>query len=263
MIFMQDDVELNLLTVLYFNETNAANINRMRGYSALSYRYESDAEIIVTSRRRDEPIRMAGGDLAFFPPDLSYFRKAAHDRMIVFHLGIPNYMSYDLEVKHSVGNDIGGLFEEAFRVWTEKRPGYRYSTASILYRIFAEVRAGLDNGKPEYSRMISDAIDYISHNYADQSLSVSRLADISLPRSRKHSATRRRSSRMTAAVSTGTVEDREVKRHPGFRMPFCQLIVSMYLSIPAWTLSFNFAIVEETTSGFMTFRNVSDIPPKA
>ena len=179
MIFMQDDLELNLLDVLYFNETDAAYLNKMRGYCALSYRYESDAEINVTSRRGDEPIRMAGGDLAFFPPDLSYFRRAAHDRMIVFHLGIPNYISYDLEVMHGVGDDIGRLFEEAFRVWNEKRPGYRYSTASILYRVFAEVRAGLDNGKPEYSRMISDAIDYISHNYADQSLSVSRLADIS------------------------------------------------------------------------------------
>ena len=63
MIFMQDDLELNLLDVLYFNETNAANMNRMRGYSALSYRYESDAEISVTSRRRDEPIRMAGSSL--------------------------------------------------------------------------------------------------------------------------------------------------------------------------------------------------------
>ena len=42
MIFMQDDLELNLLDVLYFNETNAANMNRMRGYSALSNRYESD-----------------------------------------------------------------------------------------------------------------------------------------------------------------------------------------------------------------------------
>lgn len=176
MIFMKDDLEFSLLDVLYFNEYDAAYLNKMRGYCALSYRYESDAEIDVASRRGDEPIRMTGGDLAFFPPNLSYFRKASHDRMIVFHLTTPNYMAYDLEVMHGVGEDIGELFEEAFRVWTEKRPGYRYSAASILYHIFAEIRAGLDDGKPGYSPMISDAIDYISHNYSDQTLSVSLLA---------------------------------------------------------------------------------------
>lgn len=179
MIFEQDDLQLRLLDVLYFDETDSVSVNRLFSFSALSLRLDSDCEIDMDHDRRawNTTIRMKPHDLAFFPPGLRYRRRARRDRMIVIHFVVENRASYGLEVLHDFAFDVmEPLFTDIFRVWNDRKPGYRLQATALLYRIFAEIRRRTDRGE-KLSPVTADAVGYISAHLADSGLSVALLAE--------------------------------------------------------------------------------------
>lgn len=179
MIFEQDDLQLRVLDVLYFDETNNVSVNRLSSFCALSLRLDTDCEIDIEPDRRswNRTIRMKPHDLAFFPPELRYRRRSKRDRMIVIHFLVENRASYGLEVLHDFAFDVmKPLFTEIFKVWNERQSGYRLQATAILYQIFAEIYRRTDRGE-KLSRVTAEAIGYISAHLADNSLSVALLAE--------------------------------------------------------------------------------------
>lgn len=176
MIFEQDNLQFQLLDVMSFNDQTCSSRTRERPFCALSLRIEGDTEIDL----KNKTLQLRSRDLTFFPANLSYLRRAKYDRMIVFHFNIQNFVAYELEVLHDFEFEIMlPLFEAALLEWHDKKPGYRYRAAALLYRVFAEIRTHFDDNSENASPPISAALTYIVKNYADSSLSVERLAEMS------------------------------------------------------------------------------------
>ncbi len=180
MTLTSENLHLQLHDVLYFDEYNKQTRTKMRSFCALSLRIESDSEIII----RDETIHMTSRDLALFPANLPYLRKARRDRMIVFHFSISNRAPHELEVLHDFEYDsLLPLFTEALELWRARSPGYYYKASAILNEIFAHIcshacthtTASLSSPSPQ----IAAALAYIDEGYADTTLSVETLARLS------------------------------------------------------------------------------------
>lgn len=174
MIFDRDDLQLQLIDVLYFNEKKMAMRTRARPFCALSLRLSGDTYIEMN----DKEIHLVARDLALFPANSGYFRNARDDEMIVFHFNITNSVLYELEVLHDLRYDeLLPLFREALDEWRKRAPGYRYRASAILYRVFAIIRAELGPKPERLSQPIAEAVRFITENYSDSNLSVGSLAE--------------------------------------------------------------------------------------
>ena len=173
MFFRQENLQFHLLDVLYFDETDAVCRTYPRPHCALSLRLDADADIEF----RTETLHLKTGDLAFFPPDISYIRRAKRDRMIVFHMNlIQGEPPEQVEVLHDERLlMLRPLFEEALEEWNRKDSGYQYRTAAILYRIFGELHSG--GTKPEKRNpTVRQAVELLSGLYTEPSLTISEVA---------------------------------------------------------------------------------------
>lgn len=175
MIFDHDELQLQLLDVLYFDDrAPVAMRTRARPFCALSLRINGDASIDL----KNETVSLKTHDLAFFPANVGYMRRARRDNMIVFHFNITNCVTYELEVLHEFEFEtLLPMFEEALSEWQRREPGYRYRAAAILYRVFAAIRERLGEKPEQISPPISAALETISGKLSDVSLSVAGLAE--------------------------------------------------------------------------------------
>lgn len=174
MIFEQENLSMQLLDVMYFDESGLVVRTKERPFCALSLRIEGDTEIVL---KNHTAVRLGTHDLAFFPEELGYVRRAKRDRMIVFHFTVQGHEGREIEVLHHFRYDtMLPLFEEALCVWQERAPGYRYRAAALLYRIFAEIRSGMDAGKSKISSTVAEALEKIAGRYRDPALTVAGLA---------------------------------------------------------------------------------------
>lgn len=175
MIFDHDELQLQLLDILYFDDRTPVTMRtRARPFCALSLRLDGDSSIDL----KNGTVSLKTHDLAFFPANVAYTRRAIRDRMIVFHFNITNCVTYELEVLHEFEFEtLLPLFEDALSEWKKREPGYRYRAASLLYRIFAVIRAKLGVKSEQVSPPISAALALIAENWSDVSLSVAGLAE--------------------------------------------------------------------------------------
>lgn len=176
MIFDQENLQLELLDVLAFNDTDFVYRTRARPFFALSLRMEGDTNVEL----RGENYHFVSGDLVCFPPGVEYTRRARRDSMIVFHFYARNCVSYELTVLHDMER-LFPYFWDAQREWKERSPGYRCRAAALLYSIFGEVQSQLDlpsSGLPQsLSPVVAEGIRYLSANFADPGCNVKALAD--------------------------------------------------------------------------------------
>jgi len=173
MIFIDEDLRLELTDVLYFDETDVISKVRPRTFFALSVRLEGDTDITYAGGS----FHLTKGDIALFPAGIGYTRKARRDKMIVFHFRIPNYSSDEIKVIHDTDLDrLLPYFKSALREWSERTPGYKYRTVSALYALFGELCETLYAKEKIISAPVTEALTYISENYRDSTISVADLA---------------------------------------------------------------------------------------
>ncbi len=175
MLFSHDDIQLGLIDVLHFKEVGTTSIRtRSRPFCALSIRLSGDAYIEMGSRI----IHIKKHDLALFPTNSPYLRRANNDEMIVFHFRVENYAVHELELLQDFKYDeLFPLFKAALDEWDRREPGYRYRASALLYQVFSVIRRGVGKESDSLSRPIADAVSYISEHYSDPNLSVSSLAE--------------------------------------------------------------------------------------
>jgi len=172
MVYDHENLQLQLLDVLMFDDTSCIMHARGRSFCALSLRMEGDTDITYGRNR----MHMSSRDLAFFPANLDYTRYIKRDKLIVFHFTVQNYVWYDIQVLHDFRYDtILPMFEKALQLWREKLPGYRYAVQAILYQIFAEIRSGLQAHR-EYSPMITAALSAMAERLEDPNMTIAELA---------------------------------------------------------------------------------------
>lgn len=173
MIFNKKDLKVYILEVAEFNYKKNFSRNCNRHYCALSLRTDSDAVVEWNGKS----LQLSGGMLTYFPSNIDYTRKCEYDNMIVIHLDVQNYISYDIQaITPKNYEKILGIFKQILTVWNEKREGYIYAANALLYTLFEELAC-------EYTDDIADelkaVIDYIHTNYTDSELRIEKLSRLS------------------------------------------------------------------------------------
>ncbi|MBQ9807057.1 MAG: helix-turn-helix transcriptional regulator [Clostridia bacterium] len=173
MFFEKELLSFNILDVLELNQQDVNMFNSGRNFSALSFRFRSDAVLITKTEKHF----MKDNYLSYFPARLDYTRVATVDEMIVVHFDTINYNTKNIE--YFIPNDpavLSKLFWEIFEVWSKKELGYKYKCSAILCEIFAECYTQNYVSKLQNSK-IQNSVEYLLKNYKKSDLSIKEIAD--------------------------------------------------------------------------------------
>ena len=174
MIFEQEELQIQLLDILYFCDDDVVMKTKARPFCALSLRMKGDTEIEAGGKT----LRFGDHDLAFFPANVGYVRRSRHDERLVFQFTLPNYVSYDIEILRDFQyEELYPLFWAAYREWTDRTPGYYYRTAALLQQIFAFIQEKKAHPAISVSMPIGSVLRRIGEQYADPALTVRSLAE--------------------------------------------------------------------------------------
>ena len=172
MFWDRDDLNPKLVDMYYADETAPHTVQSVQSCCALSLRFEAETEIETATQR----LCLQSQDLTFFPPNLPYTRRAAKDRMIVFHFTLPFEVPPQIEVLRGTDFSVmAPLFEEAYQHFLLKPPGWRYFVTAILYRVLAEIRITQSGGM--HSNTVAVALEETVRRLGDPDLSVKALAE--------------------------------------------------------------------------------------
>ena len=174
-----EQLQLQLLEVLRFEDRVMTMKTRARPFYALSLRWDGNTEIVLQNNKK---IKLEKRDLALFHPNLSYTRYSHNDCRIVFHFYILNKdvgteRNEDIEILHDFRYDtIYPLFMEADRIWHNAEPGYHVRCTALLYSVFAEIFENQIGTKTQTSELVSAALAYMEQNYSDSDMTVAAVA---------------------------------------------------------------------------------------
>ncbi len=172
MFFEKETVSLNILDVFEFKQTDVNTFNTGRNFSALSFRYRSDAELKTES----DVYKLGDNYVAYFPARLNYKRVASVDELIVVHFDTTDYFSdfIDLFEAHNP-EKIARLFKKLLDTWNGREVGYKHKCTAILYDILAECY--LENFRVRHKdSKIRASVDYVQRHFKDSSLTVGEVA---------------------------------------------------------------------------------------
>ena len=175
----REQLQLQLLEVLRFEDHVVTMKTRARPFYALSLRWDGNTEIVLQNNKR---IKLEKRDLALFHPNISYTRYSYHDCRIVFHFNVLNREmggdgERDIEILHDFRYDtIFPLFQEADRIWHAAEPGYHVRCTALLYSVFAEIFENQSSKKTQTTALVSAALAYMEQNYTDSDVTVADVA---------------------------------------------------------------------------------------
>ena len=173
MFFEKDLLSFNIIDVLKLKQQEVNMFNSGRNFTALSFRFRSDAVLIT----KTQTYSMKDNCVSYFPARLDYSRVATVDDMIVIHFDTINYNTKNIE--YFIPNDpavLAELFLDIFEVWNKKELGYKFKCSAILCEIFAECYTQNYTSKPQ-NPQIHNAVEYLLKNYKKSDLSIKEIAE--------------------------------------------------------------------------------------
>ena len=173
MFFEKELLSFNILDVLELKQQNVNMLNSGRNFSALSFRFRSDA--ILTTQT--EKYSMKDHYVSYFPARLDYARAATVDDLIVIHFDTTNYNTKNIE--YFVPSDptsLSMLFRKIFDIWTKKETGYKYKCSAVFCEILAECYIQNYDSKSQKSK-IHSSVEYLLKNYKKSDLTLKEIAD--------------------------------------------------------------------------------------
>lgn len=176
MFFEQNDLRLNILSVLYLRWEESSEYAVARPYNALSYRIRGNADFTHDG----QTVHVGKGEILYVPKDFDYTINAHDEELIVIHFDLEN----ETENKMSVISPTNtGYFEKRYRSlylsWTKKQIGYQYECKSEIYKILALLYKQKSEQKLDFTNdKMNEIIEYIHDHFTEQKLGVSALADM-------------------------------------------------------------------------------------
>ena len=161
MFFEKDSLTFEITNVFCFEQKNTRNRNYGRRYDALSFRMDSD----VTLETEDKQIELSSGALTFVPAGLDYVRRVEKDVFLV--VDFVSNGTLNTEIEYFYPNDRAKykiLFERIYKIWQEKKTGYRYMASAVFNEILFEAhrdKKAVNNNKSR----IYPSVKYIEENY--------------------------------------------------------------------------------------------------
>ena len=173
MFFESETISFGILDVFEIRQNGVEMFNSGRNFSALSFRFRSDAVLETRSKK----YRMGDNYVSYFPSRLDYNRIAKVDELIVIHFDTTNYASREIE--YFVPQDpavLSGLFREILELWNKKELGYKHKCSAVFYSILAECYKQNYVSRAQGSK-IQKSVDYVLASFKKSDLTMKEIAD--------------------------------------------------------------------------------------
>lgn len=169
-----ENIAVNLLHVLRFEDTRRHSHTAGRPFCSLAYRVHSDSRYLY----RGKSVRAETGAVSFVPAGVDYETETRGSEAIVFHFELYGCTSDEIQAEippHP--EEYRVLFEKALQIWTEKKSGYAFRATALFYEVLALlVRDGCFRTSRKQS-FAEEACEYMKRHFADATLTVSALAE--------------------------------------------------------------------------------------
>lgn len=176
MSFLQDDIKIDITSVVNIYQKERDEVILGAPYNALSFRYFGNTNLILNG----ETFSTKKNNILFLPKNAKYkhvTKEPEHLIVIHFEANIP--IDSKIEVFNCENNAIiKGLFESAYELWSEKKTGYTFETTACLYKIFAQLQKTLNSTATASSGKIKFAIEYIHEHYTEPDLSIAKISQL-------------------------------------------------------------------------------------
>lgn len=180
MFFKENGVITEIISVTKNARTNYTNKSfNNRNYYSLSMRINGTATFMA----EDKTFHITPEMVLFIPPNAKYTQSTQNETIIAIHFMAYNYFSGSIETLDlSDVETIKNRFIEIYKIWSEKRQGYKYKAASLFYdlllilnKTFTDECLGLNSSFEK----LADAVDYIHKNFKKEQIKISKLAKMS------------------------------------------------------------------------------------
>lgn len=175
MIYKNDNIAFDILDVFEIFDENVKSHVSGRNFHAISFRRDADTFIEYNK----DTLHLSGGSVTYFPNNISYFRNAKKDNLIVIHFELFNYVSDKIQtVKVKNSEAYQALFEKILKTWRNKERGCRFECMEYFASVFKMLQIETEP-KTEVPFQISETVSYMLCNYTDSSLTVEGMAKMS------------------------------------------------------------------------------------
>lgn len=181
MFFEQENIGFMILDVVELSYDKCTIYNVNRKYHALSFRFDSNADIEFYSAENkcNKTYHLKENSLTYVPSNTTYTRTASYDKMIVVHFSYfgPECKNIDFFYPKEPQKYIEN-FKKLLKLWKEKKTAYKMHAASVFYEILADAYS---ENRPMLTKnhIINDSVQYMFNNYNDPEISIKQLASIS------------------------------------------------------------------------------------
>ena len=160
---MRNFLSAEIFDISFYQEKSKTSYNGKRAYSALSFRINSEKVRFIHNGIN---IEAKNNTVCYVPKGAEYKRVCEKDELIVFHFNEISPITDKIVVFESEKVlEYQTLFEEAEKIWREKKTGYRYKATSVFYEIMALLEEeGMLLSKDTDSDT-AKAIDIIEQNF--------------------------------------------------------------------------------------------------
>jgi len=173
MKMVENNLTADLFDVSYYQEKRPVAQNRKRSCSALSFRLKSDVSFVQRQKR----FCAGTGDICFVPQNADYIKYGLNDRLVVFHFDVYGTLTEDIRVFSPPDSTrYQTLFEQALAIWNEKKPGYRFRAAAILYEILAMLQEDGANLFEKHDPTVALAMAELERNFRNANYKVTGLS---------------------------------------------------------------------------------------
>ena len=175
MFFETSDVNAQILSVMEMGWQRVNARVGARPFHALAYRLAGGTTLAVEGQ---DQLEMAADEITFCPADFAFTKQADRCRIIVVHFLSDSPLPRSIRRFVPQNPDhFRQAFQDLYRVWSEKNPGYEYEAKIQLYRILLEMERQWA-AQAASDHRLAPALDYIADHLGDSSLSVDILAKL-------------------------------------------------------------------------------------
>lgn len=169
-VFYNDNLNIEIIDVFYLNREKSKYHTPKRPFHILTKRISGYTDRIF----ENNSFRITTDNLLYIPANTEYARQSyGNEEIIAIHFNILSsgiFTPFLINIEEEKRNKA---FREIYRVWNEKKLGFKYKCTAILYEYLSTIILEKEHSK-EYWKL-AKSIDYIERNLTCK-LSIAKLA---------------------------------------------------------------------------------------
>lgn len=180
MFLGKDDYLITLLGVFLLKRDKSTHDSFPYFYDALGARIAGTSTFTIGKTTT----KVHKGDIVYLPRNMTYSQYTEGETVVAIHfLNHDPTIQQNLEVFHFEDFDL--LHDTAmamYRIWSEKKPGYKTQCTSLLYMLLHQVCQNQQQGEifsHHTTEKLKKSVDYIHKHYKNEHISIKYLADLS------------------------------------------------------------------------------------